>query len=407
MPAAPPILRSSIDDTPPLVVRLTSTPTASEMHAVSPRVRRLLLSLIAILALAVAALCFTPSAPLQPVRLTLPIDWWDWGRREPLSDSEIEAAEAAAQRGGVLVVRAGRGRRRPSDLVAPRPRFRCPPDLAHHLVVRLDAPVARAMSPAGNRDLAQLVLAGFSKPLRSRIAGLQIGRRCADQAAARLRGVPQAPARRLPARLPAVRLTIAARLGGSVDLPAVMAAVDCIVPQFYATCPLRPQRRNGWWPAAELAPVIRRLESSAARTGIGLPNLRAMLAVQRGREPAAAMLPLAVESALAAGAQVRHAVAGRRAHRRTRLSRTASPFAGVRLAAAAGWRSASDAGGLGRQLQTVQRLAGAHCLGICLFRLPDGPPPHPVPGQVAAAAAGRSGRRNSRRWRVPMATAGR
>jgi len=217
--------------------------------------------------------------------------------------------------------------------------------------------------------------------------------------------------KRLRAGLPAgcqLSATMLLDWSGSVDLPAVMAAVDCIVPQFYATIAPAGPSVERLVAGGELAPVIARLGEHRPPYRIGLPTYEQCSLFNADGSLLGRCCPLAVESALAAGAQVRHAVAGDE-HIVELVCPEPLTIAGVRLAA--GSRLAigiPTPAGLGRQLQTVQRLAGAHCLGICLFRLPDGAATHTLSlAQVAAAAAARSGRRNSRRWRVPMATAGR
>jgi hypothetical protein len=338
---------------------------------------RLLISVLALALVAMATVVLlqpaasTPPPPLVAAapRGELPVDYWDWGANRTLSDRERDILTRLGSREvfslcGVVAVEDKRlawtPQGRPS---AP------PPGLKQHLVVRIDAGLARQMDPALADALIPVLVAGCQRNQTAATIGVQLD---CDVPTRRLPAYA-AVLRRLREALPAgclLSVTMLLDWSHSKDLAELMQAVDFIAPQFYAAyLPVDPTD-TALVGAGDLERVIPRLEAVGRPYRIGLPTYeQASLFDAKGNllRPAVTVSP---EAALTAGG--RPGRIGR--HDETTFEVLfPQPVQVAGLAFAAGSRllfGSATAGGLAKAFAAIRRLAPRHCQGIALFRLP-------------------------------------
>ena len=366
--------------------------------AATPAVRRVIGIISLVLGVAVAiglATAFPHTPPAQsaaPMVLPagFPIDYWDWGVNRTLSTAERQALD----RLGGQDVFSLCGMIRPQDgewMWEPQGRSSVViPGRRQHLVVRIDAAIARQMDSTVAEKIIPLIVAGCARNATPATIGVQLD---CDVPTKRL----AAYAEMLPllrAALPeGTHLSVSMLLdwARSPDLAAVMKAVDTIIPQFYNTyLPIDFSGRTPLVGASDLERVIPKLEAIGRPYRIGLPTYEQCSQYDASGEIKRAAIALSPEQALTAGGVAE------------RLNRGDENLLTVRFAQATKISAQSmDAGhllmfasstpnGLAHRFALIRQLRPRHCAGIVLFRLPGRESTHTLSiSQVEAAANNR------------------
>lgn len=370
--------------------------TGPEIDASTRRRRWLPAALVALAiaaSLSLAALLHQPTpapAPSTPALTTLPIDFWDWGANRTLTPGEREQVTAIGSTQvfslcGLIDTEGGKPTWIPSGRASAPP-----PGLEQHLVVRLDAGLARIMDPVLGPQLIPLILAGCERNRTAVSRGLQID---ADVPTRKLAAYAEF-LHQLRSALPSgwgLSCTMLLDWARSRDLTLVGEAVDFVAPQFYsAYVPLDPGQTHEVVAAVELERTVRRLEALGVPYRVGLPIFEQCSLFDARGELLKPSLPLSPEAALAAGA------------RPVRISRgdettiellvpSAMQVTNLRFDAGSHLLFGTPtAGGLARQLTVLRGLPHAKCRGVLLYRLPGTEITRTLSiSQVAAAAAGK------------------
>ena len=326
----------------------------------------------------------------RPALDTLPIDFWDWGTTRTLTPVEREHLTAMGSTQvfslcGLIDADGGKPSWTPSGRASSPP-----PGLEQHLVVRLDAVLARIMDPTLGPQLIPLILAGCERNRTSASRGLQID---ADVPTRKLAAYAEF-LHQLRSALPTgwgLSCTMLLDWARSRDLKLVGEAVDFVAPQFYsAYVPLAPGQTHEVVAAVELERTMRRLEALAVPYRVGLPIFEQCSLFDARGELRKPSLPLSPEAALAAGAR---AVRVSRGDETTIELLVPAPLQVGNLRMDTGQRllfGTPTAGGLARQLSVLRGLPHAHCRGVLLYRLPGTEITRTLSiTQVAAASSGK------------------
>jgi hypothetical protein len=342
------------------------------------------------LSLALAGAWPTPAVappPAVPPPAGFPIDYWDWGANRSLSSGELAQLDHLGGREvfslcGMVHIVDGQWRWEPQG------RSSAPiPGRRQHLVVRIDAAIARQMDPAIAPLLIPLLVAGCQRNRTTATIGVQLD--C------------DVPTRRLPAyaallrelrlALPAgteLSVTMLLDWARSRDLAELMQAIDFIVPQFYNTyLPIDPAGITPLVGDSDLERVIPRLEAVGRPYRVGLPTYEQCSLYDARGDLLRPALPLSPEQAITAGGEVQRVMRGAENVITVRFP-NAVKVAGQQFEA--GHRVAfacSTPAGMASRLADLRRLAPRHCGGVLLFRLPGRESTHSLSiAQVSAAA---------------------
>lgn len=331
----------------------------------------------------------TEPAASRPALVDLPLDFWDWGANRTLTPVEREQLAAMGSTQvyslcGLIAAESGKPTWTPSGRASSPP-----PGLEQHLVVRLDAGLARIMDPALGPQLIPLIVAGCERNRTAASRGVQID---ADVPTKKLAAYAEF-LHQLRSALPAgwgLSCTMLLDWARSRDLALVGEAVDFVAPQFYsAYIPLDPAQTHEVVAAVELERTVRRLEALGVPYRIGLPIFEQCSLFDARGELLKPSLPLSPEAALAAGARP---VRVGRGDETTLELVVPAPLQAGNLRFAAGQRllfGTPTASGLARQLATLRRIPHVRCRGVLLYRLPGTEITRTLSiAQVAAAVAG-------------------
>lgn len=370
--------------------------TGPEIDAATRRRRWLPAALVALAiaaSLGLAALLHQPApapAPSTPALTTLPIDFWDWGANRTLTPSEREQLTAMGSTQvfslcGLVDDVGGKPTWIPSGRASAPP-----PGLEQHLVVRLDAGLARIMDPALGPQLIPLIIAGCERNRTPASQGLQID---ADVPTKKLAAYAEF-LHQLRSAMPSgwgLSCTMLLDWARSRDLQQVGEAVDFVAPQFYsAYIPLDPGQTHEVVAAVELERTVRRLEALGVPYRVGLPIFEQCSLFDARGELLKPSLPLSPEAALAAGART---VRVSRGDETTIELAVPVPLQVANLRFDAGQRllfGTPTVSGLSRQLTVLRGLPRANCRGVLLYRLPGTEITRTLSiSQVAAAVAGK------------------
>lgn len=326
----------------------------------------------------------------RPALYTLPIDFWDWGTTRTLTPVEREHLSAMGSTQvfslcGVIDAEGGK----PSW--TPAGRASSPPSgLEQHLVVRLDAGLARIMDPALGPQLIPMIIAGCERNRTPASHGVQID---ADVPTKKLAAYAEF-LHQLRSALPTgwgLSCTMLLDWARSRDLQKVSEAVDFVAPQFYsAYVPLDPGQTHEVVAAVELERTVHRLEVLGVPYRVGLPIFEQCSLFDARGELLKPSLPMSPEAALAAGAR---AVRVSRGDETTIELLVPAPFQIGTQRFDTGQHllfGTPTAGGLARQLAVLRGLPHAHCRGVLLYRLPGTEITRTLSvSQVATAVAGK------------------
>jgi len=334
--------------------------------------------LTGVLALVAATACSLLVAGFWPVAVettskpltSVPIDYWDWGANRLLSTHELTQLDRLGSRDIFSLCGFIRGTT-PAPTWEPEGRPSSPiPGKRQHLVVRIDAALAKQMDPGLGPLLIPIILSGWERNCTMATIGLQID--C------------DVPTKKLPAYidfLRQLRLTLPADIHLSItmlvdwihsrELSELMHVVDVVAPQFYNTyVPFDPAGATPLLGAPDLEWAIPKLEAVGRPYRIGLPTYeQCSLYAKDGTllKPAIALSP---EQALSAGG-----IATAVFHRQENIIQVrflqAVKVAGYSFEAE---QHVAFAGatpqGLAAELNTIRRLQPRFCQGVLLFRLP-------------------------------------
>ncbi len=367
----------------------------SKLDPPTPAVRRVIgiISLVLGVAVAIGLATTFQNAPPPPIATPFilpagfPIDYWDWGVNRTLSTAERQALDRLG--GQDVFSLCGLIRPQNSEWTW-EPQGRASmviPGRRQHLVVRIDAGIARQMGPAAAGKLIPLIVAGCARNSTAATVGVQLD---ADVPTKRLAAYADL-LQQLRTALPAgthLSVTMLLDWARSPDLVSVMHAVDVVVPQFYNTyLPIDFSGRTPLVGANDLERVIPKLEAIGRPYRIGLPTYEQCSQYDAAGEIKRAAIALSPEQALTAGGVAE------------RFRRGDENLLSVRFAQATKISAQSiDAGhlllfagstpnGLARRLADIRRLHPRHCAGIVLFRLPGRESTHTLSlSQVEAAA---------------------
>lgn len=335
--------------------------------------------LVAVLALALVAMLtvasLQPAKPAAAPTITptpvgkLPVDYWDWGANRTLSDRERDILTSLGSREvfslcGVVAVEEKR-------LVwTPQGRPSAPPTgLKQHLVVRIDAGLARQMDPALADALIPVLVAGCQRNQTPVTIGVQLD---CDVPTKRLPAYAAVLRRLREALPPGCQLSVTMLLdwARSKDLAELMQAVDFIAPQFYAAYQPVDPSDTALVGASDLERVIPRLEAIGRPYRIGLPTYEQCSLFDTKGNLLRAAVTVSPEAALTAGGQP-----GRIGHHDETTFEVLFPqpslVSGIPFAAGSRLLfGGATAGGLAKSFAAIRRLAPQHCQGVALFRLP-------------------------------------
>ncbi len=351
-----------------------------------------LVAVAVLVSLVVAGSLRSPtSAPAssKPALDNLPIDFWDWGTTRTLTPTEREQVTAMGSTQvfslcGLIETAGGK------PTWTPAGRASSPPSgLEQHLVVRLDAGLARIMDPALGPQLIPMIIAGCERNRTPASHGVQID---ADVPTKKLAAYAEF-LHQLRSALPTgwgLSCTMLLDWARSRDLQQVAEAVDFVAPQFYsAYVPLDPGQTHEVVAAVELERTMRRLETLGVAYRVGLPIFEQCSLFNARGELLKPSLPMSPEAALAAGART---VRVSRGDETTIELLVPAPFQIGTLRFDTGQHllfGTPTAAGLARQLAVLRGLPHAHCRGVLLYRLPGTEITRTLSiGQVATAVAG-------------------
>jgi hypothetical protein len=325
---------------------------------------------------------FTPK-PLAGV----PIDYWDWGANRTLSAHELTQLNKLGCRDIFSLCGFIRATT-PMPTWEPEGRPSSPiPGKRQYLVVRIDAALAKQMSPELGPLLIPMIIGGWERNRTTATIGLQID---CDVPTKKLSAYIDF-LRELRLALPAdnhLSITMLLDWIHSRELSELMHAVDMVVPQFYNTyVPYDPTGTTPLLGAQDLESAIPKLEAVGRPYRIGLPTYeQCSVYAKDGRllKPAIALSP---EQALSAGA-VTTAVFHRQENIILARFPKATKVAGHQFEAE---QQVAFAGatpqGLAAELAIIRRLQPRYCQGVLLFRLPGRESTHSLSiNQVVAAA---------------------
>jgi Protein of unknown function (DUF3142) len=354
--------------------------------------RRLTGVLVIIVSVAIALLTagFWPEekAPVFTPLAGVPIDYWDWGANRLLSDRELAQLDRLGSREVYSLCGFIRATT-PTPTWEPEGRASSPiPGKRQHLVVRIDATLAKQMDPALSPILIPIILSGWERNRTKATVGLQID--C------------DVPTKKLPAYiefLRELRLALPADLHLSItmlidwihsrDLAELMHVVDLVAPQFYNTyVPFDPTGNTPLIGAQDLDWAIAKLEAVGRPYRIGLPTYEQCSLYAKDGTLLKPAITLSPEQALTAGG-ISTAVYHRHEHiiivRFPRAVKCGGySFEAEQRVAFAG----ATPQGLAGELATIRRLKPQFCQGVLLFRLPGREATKSLSiDQVVAAAA--------------------
>ena len=362
----------------------------------APAVRRVIgiISLVVAAAVAIGLATTFPNTPPPPIATPIilpagfPIDYWDWGVNRRLSTAERQALDRLGGQDVFSLCGMIRPQQDGEWLWEPQGRSSVViPGRRQHLVVRIDAAIARQMNATVAEKIIPLIVAGCARNSTAATIGVQLD---CDVPTKRLAAYAEMLSL-LRAALPEgthLSVTMLLDWARSPDLAAVMKTVDTIIPQFYNTyLPIDFSGRTPLVGASDLERVIPKLEAIGRPYRIGLPTYEQCSQYDAAGEIKRAAIALSPEQALTAGGVA------------VRLIRGDENLLTVRFAQATKISAQSlDAGhllmfasstpiGLARLLADIRRLRPRHCAGIVLFRLPGRESTHTLSiSQVEAAA---------------------
>ena len=370
----------------------------SELDPPTPAVRRVLgiISLVVAVAVAIGLATTFPNPPPPPIVAPMvlpagfPIDYWDWGVNRSLSTAERQALDRLG--GQDLFSLCGLIRPYEGEWIW-EPQGRASvviPDRRQHLVVRIDAAIARQMDATVAEKIIPLIVAGCARNSTAATIGVQID---SDVPTKRLAAYAEMLQQLRAALPPGTHLSVTMLLdwARSPDLATVMHAVDTVVPQFYNTyLPIDFSGRTPLVGANDLDRVIPKLEAIGRPYRIGLPTYEQCSQYDAAGEIKRAAIALSPEQALTAGGVAEQFRRGDenlltvRFAQATKISAQSIDAGHLLLFAS------STPSGLARRLADIRRLRPRHCAGIVLFRLPGRESTHTLTiSQVEAAANNR------------------
>lgn len=366
--------------------------------AATPAVHRVIgiVSVVIAVAVAIGLATTFPNTPPPPIAVPVvlpagfPIDYWDWGVNRTLSTAERQALDRLG--GQDVFSLCGLIRPQNSEW-AWEPQGRASvviPGRRQHLVVRIDAGIARQMDPAAAEKLIPLIVAGCARNSTTATVGVQLDADVPTKRLAAYAGLLQ----QLRAALPAgthLSVTMLLDWARSPDLAAVMNAVDTVVPQFYNTyLPIDFSGRTPLVGANDLERVIPKLEAIGRPYRIGLPTYEQCSQYDATGDMKRAALALSPEQALTAGGVAEQFRRGDENLLTVRFAQVTKISAQFLDAGHVLMFASSTPNGLARRLADVRRLRPRHCAGIVLFRLPGRESTHTLTiSQVEAAANNR------------------
>ncbi len=367
---------------------LTPQPSA---HAVTRRVAGIL-SLVLSIGLALALAGAWPVAPPPVIVATVlpagfPIDYWDWGANRTLSSSELKALDRLGGR-DVFSLCGMIAPYQDEWLWEPQGRPSAPiPGRRQHLVVRIDSAIAKQMDPAIAARLIPIVVAGCARNQTAATIGVQLD---CDVPTKRLGAYAEVLHQLRDALPPGTHLSVTMLLdwARSRDLPALMNAVDAVVPQFYNSyLPIDISGQTPLVGASDLERVIPKLEATNRPYRIGLPTYEQCSQYNAMGDLVRPALAVSPEQALTAGGtaeRVRHGDENILTVRFAQATKVGNQQidAGHALVFAS-----TTPGGLAQRLADLRRLRPRFCAGVVLFRLPGRESTHSLTiSQVEAAA---------------------